>query len=1807
MKSRYFGGKYEDGKTCLCVMALIFFNLFTINNHSKAQAWLTQNTAGSGGEVDVFFRLDYGDVVFTSDGYCDMYDYAPDGVYRPGYTDPTGVHRYYTQPRFKVGWNTDGTPKTKYRITSTGISTDHIITVHTVNTQPTGPVGAACNQGKTYDIYLYDINVDRSGLPNPLGDGSSGFGLSYGSLTDMQNHLAFNHASSSFNNGVNKHHCGATLFAGDNTVNVNLILCGPPNDGQTYTEFGGFVPTSNSITFKGEPGTHAVIEYDAFPTGAGSWGGTQGSGKLNISQHPASQPVTLTVVKDGTHNAGAGIGSLLAGAVVANGHIEFNSGTVNVSIGGPSGTGGQIYGGYGAAIGSGACGPAGDITINGGTITATSVATTAAIGAGGGYGSPGGSVTGTIAINGGTVTTYSQGNQTTDLMGVGIGAGGSNYQEAGSVGDALNDTGGKILITGGTVNVWKLDKATNSYVPGNIGGGHANVGTLDASHSSFGSSNGGDARIEIHGGTVNAGFIGGGGTYTNQTGYSGGVARVTIGDNAYSGATINVTGGIGGGDSKESSGGDVIITVNKGSLTTGTICGGTCLNSGDLGKATVTITGGTIQGQFLLSGDNSSSSDHCSFTMTGGTIDNSNLGAIGATEYARLKDNGGAIYMEDPYGEVSISGGVIKNCSGSTLGGAIYMTDGHLSLSGTGKIQNCSATQSGGAAYLVGGLMTMDGGVIENNYAALSGGGIYISATGRLVLKGNALVTGNHVPSGRLGGGIYLAGAVEVGSASKAPSTITIQDNYADAAGATITDLNRNNIYLPNPIVNADHKDVVTVIEYGLTINSRIGFSVPSDNVPVVYCAPSSMSQSYLENFIEGGSMSNVFFEDSWNYNKIHSNTSPYDPNYIYLSADTWVSYVKNQPESGFTTDASGNVTISSKDGLAWLISKVNGFNGTTATNYSGKRITLTADIDMSDHAWVPIGMNSTPFKGEFDGGGHVIKGIDCSYISGTTGEGLGMFGVADDATIHDVSLSNELLLVRSQASGTFSMGAVVNESIGNTNIYNCIANVEMTSFMANTIMGGLIGQFTSGTLHSSIATAKMTGYTMGGLAGTNAGNIYNSFANSKFTYSGSGTEYVGGLVATNTGHIENCYAREQAGSSHGSNFGYLVGDNTSGIIKYSYTPSATYTVAGKEGTQTDLGNFTATVANAYDYKEHDNQVAATNDYVPTLANKQLVKTLNNWVKQDATHKATYAQWFRPTTQTINGDYPLLRLPAFNAVAATNGDATLDYGDINEHLTNYKAADQAICLYGSRENVNTNVDIGTNASLYIDQDAVITQTGDIQAYVGVTLDNSAGSNGANPSFGGSDNIDWHFFSSVLADAPIGLEYEDNKPYEAYHYPSWQAHFTNANGYFPLNLHDYYADWDLYAYYEPDYHWINLKRNSASHWHEDYPGINIPYNNDTEFVPGKGYMVALKEEGYLQAYGTLNTNTGVGSDSLSVSVTCTSSIGWTTREGHNLLGNPYQSYLDFEAFVRKNESLWNEGRDPFYIIIDEDKKDYVLYTVRQSPNPKQASRFLHPHQGFMIDSDVKGWARFDNGMRTTSTTTTGATPVTWDGDFRGGEDAPCYPLVNLMATDANGNRDIATVELGRPDKGGALKQDAMHSGKGSLWCRYEDEDYALVFTQPGLEYANIRFAADEDAEFTMTWSTHNGEFSYLHLIDNMTGADIDCLTASEYRFSARESDYNSRFRLVFDYTGIDDHEVPDPVEGPATFAYYANGEIHLTGTPDARARLQIIDMTGRTIVSRDAARHVSTEGLAAGVYVLRLTDRNGTRIQKIVWE
>lgn len=450
----------------------------------------------------------------------------------------------------------------------------------------------------------------------------------------------------------------------------------------------------------------------------------------------------------------------------------IGAGGGGTSSGSPSVADVKIHGGtivtssqYGAAIGGAGSGdglggysdeqknsqPA-TVSIFGGNITASTTGNGAAIGTGGPLG---GTTTGsaggaTVKISGGSINATSE-------SGADIGGGGVASSQSESCGGSAD-----IAITGGEITATK----------GGIGGGIAIAGK------------GGDARIVVSGGDVNTPSIGGGSSSSNN----GGNAFVSVAK-----GTLTVSGTIGGGDSESGNGGDASIyvsggtldctsigggnstngkpgsvtsdtqkagvVVTDGTLRTGTIGGGT--NEADeIGFATADISGGNIQGQFVLA--NTDTSKQCFFKMTGGTIDNKDLSG---DAYHKAQENGGAVYLSDLNGSVDISGGIIKNAS-ARRGGAVYMTKGTFTLSGNAEISNCQAIDlsagsrteesQGGAVYLADGTVAMNGGCILGSLA-YQGGAVYLG-NGEVKLLDGTIGKEDSSNEATKGAGVYVAG-----------------------------------------------------------------------------------------------------------------------------------------------------------------------------------------------------------------------------------------------------------------------------------------------------------------------------------------------------------------------------------------------------------------------------------------------------------------------------------------------------------------------------------------------------------------------------------------------------------------------------------------------------------------------------------------------------------------------------------------------------------------------------------------------------------------------------------------------------------------------------------------------------------------------------------------------------------------------------------------------------------------------------------------------------------------------------------------
>lgn len=221
----------------------------------------------------------------------------------------------------------------------------------------------------------------------------------------------------------------------------------------------------------------------------------------------------------------------------------------------------------------------------------------------------------------------------------------------------------------------------------------------------------------------------------------------------------------------------------------------------------------------------------------------------------------------------------------------------------------------------------------------------------------------------------------------------------------------------------------------------------------------------------------------------------------------------------------SGSFEIGTVEDLKGLGLLVNGdadalaYNGFDAAySFEGKNVKLTANIDLGNEEWAPIGTNNvTPFKGEFDGNGKVITGLKIS-----SGNYVGLFGYLG-GNIKDLRVEGGTV----SGSRAGSIAGVT----GRTIVVNCSSSTTVSGLQA----GGLIGNTSSETsVFGCFATGNVSGmdsddcYT-GGLIGSNSATVIACYSTGKVVGGNVSTKkssITGGLMGVNswTATVTNCY-----------------------------------------------------------------------------------------------------------------------------------------------------------------------------------------------------------------------------------------------------------------------------------------------------------------------------------------------------------------------------------------------------------------------------------------------------------------------------------------------------------------------------------------------------------------------------------------------------------------------------------------------------------------------------------------------------------
>lgn len=200
--------------------------------------------------------------------------------------------------------------------------------------------------------------------------------------------------------------------------------------------------------------------------------------------------------------------------------------------------------------------------------------------------------------------------------------------------------------------------------------------------------------------------------------------------------------------------------------------------------------------------------------------------------------------------------------------------------------------------------------------------------------------------------------------------------------------------------------------------------------------------------------------------------------------------------------------------------------------------------------------------------------------------------------------------------------------------------------------------------------------------------------------------------------------------------------------------------------------------------------------------------------------------------------------------------------------------------------------------------------------------------------------------------------------------------------------------------------------------------------------------------------------------------------------------------------------------------------------------------------------------------------------------------------NIALNLSKATRGASTIDraIVRFDEGQQLPKFQLFENSTKLYIPQGNKDYAIVRSAAQGEMP-VSFRASENGTYTIAVEAENVDMNYLHLIDNMTGADVDLLATPNYTFEARTNDYTSRFRLVFSANSIDEQTAE-------AFAYFNGTNWTVSNTGDAT--LQVVDITGR-IVSSETINGNATVSInqPAGIYMLRLVNGNDVKVQKVV--
>lgn len=274
-------------------------------------------------------------------------------------------------------------------------------------------------------------------------------------------------------------------------------------------------------------------------------------------------------------------------------------------------------------------------------------------------------------------------------------------------------------------------------------------------------------------------------------------------------------------------------------------------------------------------------------------------------------------------------------------------------------------------------------------------------------------------------------------------------------------------------------------------------------------------------------------------------------------------------------------------------------------------------------------------------------------------------------------------------------------------------------------------------------------------------------------------------------------------------------------------------------------------------------------------------------------------------------------------------------------------------------------------------------------------------------------------------------------------------------------------------------------------------------------------------------------------------------GGNNLSGFNLVGNP---------FVHNVTSYETTNVADGCFRVNDAKTNLIVSSISEE-NP------LKPAEGFFVKA------------------TGGNASVTFNSPTRKAEDN--RGLIRLEIVESGKIVDRLIVKK----DGEPLKKISLQGRHTELFARNNENGRLSIVSLEGDEQP-VNFKAARMGSYIITANIENLDLDYLHLIDNLTGKNIDLLLDKEYTFYSSTDDNESRFRLIFNPNAL--------VEDDEIFAYQYGDDIIVNGN----GTLQVFDVLGRFIANYQINGDDRVSKPSPGVYILRMIGEN-MKTQKII--